>query len=102
MAFVTDSTIRRLTTLEDLRYLTGRPLCTTNVYGVRLASVTDLFKLIRPDMVALQRNNAARVACSLRDVDLDKIRAEERVLRPSLRDGHQDDSVFTNSATSAP
>ena len=52
-AFATDSTIKRLTTLEDLRYLTGRPLCTTNLYldGVRLADAKNLFKLITPDMV---------------------------------------------------
>lgn len=53
-AFVTDSMVKRLSTLNDLRFLTGRDICNNNLYldGVMVRAGDNLFKLITPDMIA--------------------------------------------------
>lgn len=53
-AFVTEEKLRRLTTLANLPYLTGRGVCTQNFYvdGVRVRFERFLFSWLRPETVA--------------------------------------------------
>ena len=53
-AFVTEEKLSRLTTLTDLRHLTGRGLCAQNLYvdGMRVRVDRSLYSWLRPDRVA--------------------------------------------------
>ena len=53
-AFVTEEKLSRLTTLEDLRHLTGRGLCVPNLYvdGMRVRVDRSFYSWLRPDRVA--------------------------------------------------
>jgi len=52
-AFVTEEKLRRITSLANLPHLTGRGLCTQNLYvdGVRIRPDRFLFSWLRPEMV---------------------------------------------------
>ena len=53
-AFATEEKLSRLTTLRDLRHVTGRGLCVQNLYvdGMRLRVDGSFYKWLRPDRVA--------------------------------------------------
>jgi hypothetical protein len=53
-AFVTEEKLSRLTTLANLSYLTGRGICTQNLYvdGVRFRFDRSFYGWLRPEMVA--------------------------------------------------
>jgi hypothetical protein len=69
-AFVTAEKLAKLSRITDVRYLTGRGICTANLYldGARVSQGMSVARLVQP-----ARHPSRRHAVALRDIDLDEI-----------------------------